>query len=197
MVQVNLKQQKNELREHYKQIRLKMTAEEKRRLDEKITNRLAGLWAFRECETFLTFVSKPIEVNTSGIINAAFRLGKRVAVPRCVAGTREMEFYFISSYDDLVPGAYGLSEPDPERCERATEFNNAFCLVPSIAFDVSGYRLGFGKGYYDRFLSRFDGKTSGACYSSCVCDCLPHGKYDRRSDMLATESRLYIFSDKS
>lgn len=195
MVQVNLKQQKNELREQFKQIRLTMTADEKQRLDEKITNRVSGLWAFRECDIFLAYVSKPIEIDTSGMIEAAWRSGKRVAVPRCVEGTREMEFFFIRSYDDLVPGSYGLSEPDTEKCERVSEFENAFCVVPAIAFDVSGYRLGFGKGYYDRFLSRFNGKTSGACYSSCVCGGLPHGKYDRKADMLATESKLYIFGE--
>ena len=195
MVQINLKQEKNELREHFKQIRRHMTAEEKSRLDERITNRVTSLWAFRECETFVAYVSKRIEVDTSGLIEAAWRLGKRVAVPRCVEGTREMEFFCISSYNDLVPGSYGLREPDPARCEKLLEFINAFCVVPAIAFDVSGYRLGFGKGYYDRFLSQFDGKTAGVCYSSCVCDVLPHGKYDRKADMLATENKLYIFQE--
>ncbi len=195
MVQINLKQEKNELRERFKQIRRAMTAEEKERLDEKISNRVTNLWAFRECGTFITYISKPIEVDTSDMIETAWRLSKRVAVPRCVEGTREMEFYVIKSYDDLVPGVYGLREPDPARCEKLADFSDTFCVVPAIAFDVSGYRLGFGKGYYDRFLSQFGGKTTGACYASCVCESLPHGKYDRKADMLATENKLYIFQE--
>jgi 5-formyltetrahydrofolate cyclo-ligase len=192
-LQINLKQQKNELREHFKKIRGEIPTDEKRRLDNKITNRIIGLWAFRECELFVAYVSKPIEVDTIGMIEEAWRSGKRVAVPRCITESFEMEFYYIDSYDDLISGPYGLKEPDPEKCELVSRFSDAFCVVPSIAFDTFGYRLGFGKGYYDRFLSKFDGKKAGACYSSCLTDSLPHGKYDRKADLLATENKLYVF----
>ncbi len=193
---MNLKLVKTELREKYKNLRREMPPEEKERIDSKIERRVVNLWAFRESKVIIAYISKKIEVDTSYIIETAFSLGKKVAVPRCVEGTREMEFFLINSRNDLEKGSYGLLEPVPERCEKLTDFSDSLCIVPAIAFDMSGYRLGFGKGYYDRFLSRFPGKTAGICYSDCVASTqLPHGKYDRCIDMLITENKLHIFQN--
>ena len=98
-----------------------------------------------------------------------------------------MDFYFIKSYDDLSPGKYGILEPVPERCEKAVDFLRGLCLVPGLSFDLQGYRLGFGKGYYDRFLSDFGGTTVGICYSKCTMGELPRGTFDRAVDIVLTE----------
>ena len=63
-------------------------------------------------------------------------------------------------------------------------------MVPALSYDLNGYRLGYGKGYYDRFLSRFAGDTVGLVYESCLCDTLPHGKFDRRAGKIVTEARV-------
>ena len=60
-------------------------------------------------------------------------------------------------------------------------------------FDLDGYRLGYGKGYYDRFLSRYPGVTAGVCYTACLKTQLPHGRYDRRADILVTEKFIKRF----
>jgi len=75
----------------------------------------------------------------------------------------------------------------PEKCRLLTQYNNSVCIVPGLSFDYDGFRLGYGKGYYDRFLSGFDGDSIGLCYGECVCKRLPHGRYDRAVDVLVTE----------
>lgn len=109
-----------------------------------------------------------------------------------------MEFYFIKSMDDLEKGTFGVLEPAPEKCVKAYAFEKALCIVPGLSFDMKGYRLGYGKGYYDRFLSAHPRLVKmGLCYCSCTCNELIHGRFDVCADMLATEKYLRKCSDQS
>lgn len=166
---------KNELREQSKAFRREMSPELKRHHDEAIRARVTGLWQYRSCKTLLTYVSTSIEVDTRALILTALEEGKRVAVPRCVPGTRDMEFYYIRGLEELEPGTFGVLEPVPGRSVRMTDFSSGLCLVPALCYDWKGYRLGYGKGYYDRFLARFGGRMIGICYHECVRRRLPHG----------------------
>ena len=139
--------------------------------DEKICARVLALREYAACSTLLTYVSLPIEVDTLCLISRAFADGKKVAAPRCVEGTHEMEFYEISSMDDLARQTFGVLEPVRERCRLLTDFSGSVCLVPALAYDRAGYRLGYGAGYYDRFLSVYPGPKIGFCLlytSRCV-----------------------------
>lgn len=181
---------KNTFREKSKAYRESLTIDEKRRLDKKIANRFLNLWHFRECELLMTYVSTAIEVDTQFIIKQAFEMGKCVAVPRCIEGTRNIDFYLIKSFEDLSPGSFGVPEPDIVRCEKLTDFDTALCIVPALSYDNGGYRLGFGKGYFDRFLTDVDIRTIGICYDACLYNELPRGRYDKRVNMIVTESRI-------
>ena len=186
----DIRVQKTLIRDESKAFRQNLSFDEKQRLDRKIENRLLNLWYFREVDLLLTYVSNSIEVDTKFIIQQALAQGKHVAVPRCVAGTRNLEFYLINSLEVLATGSFGLLEPPVNTCEKLTDFSGALCIVPALAFDPNGYRLGFGKGYYDRFLSNSNFKTIGICYDSCIFNELPHGKYDKKVNMIVTESRI-------
>ncbi len=181
---------KQKLRSESKQYRRSLDSEYKNILDNKIANRLFNTWQYRESEIILCYVSTEIEVNTETVITRALADGKKVAVPRCVENTRFMEFYFIKSFDDLESGFMGVLEPIPEKCEKMTDFTSGLCIVPGLMFDMFGYRLGYGKGYYDRFLLNFCGETLGICYNACVKEQLPHGKYDKRIDKIITQSKM-------
>lgn len=183
---------KNKLREQFKAKRTELSAEEKDRLDKKITNKILNMWQYRDEEIMLVYVSTPIEVDTKQFISKALSDGKTVAVPRCVNGTRNMNFYIIKSLDDLEPGAFNVLEPIIEKCTKLENLNKGLCIVPALSFDKKGFRLGYGKGYYDRFLSNFSGETLGLCYNFCMMDDLPHGKYDRRVDKIITDSNIII-----
>ena len=177
------------LREYYRKIRLEMSETEKSERDRLILQRLTGLWQYKSCKTLLTYVSKDIEVDTKGLISKALAEGRAVAVPKCVEGTK-LEFYYISGLGDLSPGTFGVLEPDVQKCVRAADFKDSLCIVPALCYDWKGFRLGYGKGYYDRFLDTYDGFTVGIVYSSCVRRSLPHGRFDRPVDLLVTEDYI-------
>ncbi len=185
---------KNRLREKSKSYRESLNPTEKEKLDRKITNRFLNLWQYRDAQLILIYVSTEIEVDTHAIILNALSKGKKVAVPRCVEGTRNIEFYLINSLDELHPGTFDVPEPDPESSEKLTDFEGALCVVPALVYDTAGYRIGFGKGYFDRFLTATDVNTIGITYDACLFDIIPRGKYDRNVNMIITESKILDFS---
>lgn len=178
------------LREQCKAYRRAMKPEVKADYDREIARRVSGLWQYKNNSILLAYVSTSIEVDTHAIIRNALADGKRVAVPRCVPGTRDMEFYLIGGLSELRPGSFGVLEPIPDPQRRLQDSTGGLCLVPALCYDWKGYRLGYGKGYYDRFLSRFSGCIVGICYSECVRRRLPHGRFDRPVELLVTERYL-------
>ena len=178
------------LREQYKTLRRELPPEIKAQRDRQIAGRVAALWQYKRCRQLLTYVSTPIEVDTLEIIRRALADGKRGAVPRCVPGTRDMEFYWINGVEELEPGTFGVLEPRPDPKRKVTDFSNGLCLVPALCYDWRGYRLGYGKGYYDRFLAGFGGHMIGVCYSDCIRRKLPHGRFDRPVELLVTDRYL-------
>ena len=179
---------KAELRAKYKSLRESLSPEEKAFLDLGITENILNLNAYKQAETVFVFISKDIEVNTSAVIKDALDCGKRVAAPRC-DDDKNMSFYFIRSYDDLSAGAFGVREPNPDKCEKAG-CKADMILVPGLVYDESGFRVGFGKGYYDRFLKGFEGLSVGVCYSECVVEKIMSDKYDLSVDLLVTEKSV-------
>lgn len=181
---------KQHLRAECKEKRRVLSETEKARLDRKITNKFLNLFQYREAQTLLCYVSTEIEVDTFQILRRALEDGKTVAVPRCVDGTREMDFYILTDLKQLSVGAFGVLEPNSAQCEKLTDLSDGLCVVPALCYDLNGFRLGYGKGYYDRFLSRFAGNTVGLVYENCLCGSLPHGKFDRRIEKIVTENRV-------
>ena len=178
--------EKSELRKHYKKIRMQMPLKDKCDKDIRIFENFMALDEYKKSKDVLVYVSSYIEVDTHRIINKCFQDGKRVFAPRCVPDSNDMNFYEIKSFDDLEQGAFGIYEPK-QKCIRIESFEKACCIVPALAYDQSGYRLGFGKGFYDKFLSNFNGKQIGICYSSCICGCLPHEKHDVAIEIVVTD----------
>lgn len=183
----NLKQKKIEFRAKHKKIRSNFPPEKKALMDKAIAENFISTDAYQEADVIFVFISKDIEVDTKDIVTKAFADGKKVAAPRCNTEDKLMDYYYISSYDDLVKGSYDLMEPDVNKCEKVTDFDLGVCMVPGLVYDREGYRLGFGKGYYDRFLINFTGVTIGVCYSRCVEQELPRGFYDKPIDLVVTE----------
>lgn len=181
---------KQKLRAECKEKRRAFSETEKARLDRKITNKFLNLFQYREAKVLLCYVSTEIEVDTFEILRRALESRKTVAVPRCVDGTREMDFYIITDLSQLESGAFGVLEPNPALCEKLMDLSDGLCVIPALSYDLDGYRLGYGKGYYDRFLSRFSGETVGLIYENCLCETLPHGKFDRRAGKVITENRV-------
>ena len=187
MLLINVKEEKRRLRADYRRVRKQCPPDVKRRLDEALTAQVLGMEEYRRCDTLFIFVSSPIECDTAHIIEDALQQGKRVAVPRCTDRSGRMAFYYIRSRSDLVKGMFSLPEPDPAICEKVSDLSRGLCIVPGLCFDLEGYRIGFGKGYYDRFLDAFGGVTAGICFSKYTVKQLPRGTHDRHTDILVTE----------
>lgn len=183
----NTRERKNELRAVYKRLRAECPENVKKSLDKGLTEKFLSLDEYKNCKTLFAFVSSAIEVDTSAIIQKALSDGKKLAVPKCRDKSGLMDFYYINSTDCLKKGAFSILEPDSEKCELADDLSEGLCLVPGLCFDLQGYRLGFGKGYYDRFLGDFGGITVGICYSRCIEKELPRGVFDKSVDILVTE----------
>lgn len=183
----DIRQVKNALRLKIKNMRRDMRPDYKRDCDILIANQFLRSTSYTRSNVILTYSSTSIEVDTSIIIQTALDDGKRVACPRCIDGTRLMNFYYINSLEDLLPGSFGVLEPIANEANLYTGADCPICIVPGLAFDHWGYRLGYGKGYYDRFLADYGGWTVGLCYGECIEYKLPHGRFDRPVDRLITE----------
>lgn len=181
---------KSDLRARYKRLRKELNPSQKRRMDEAIQEQFWSLKQYSRCSVLFVYVSKDIEVNTLPIIERALKDHKLVAAPRCRENSTDMDFYRIRSMEDLEPASFGVLEPIVECCEKITDFSSGLCIVPGLCYDSQGFRLGYGKGYYDRFLSRYQGDTVGLCYSSCIQWKLPHGRFDHPVDLLLTDKYL-------
>ncbi|MBQ4051957.1 MAG: 5-formyltetrahydrofolate cyclo-ligase [Oscillospiraceae bacterium] len=185
---------KRELRAGFKAARRALKPEEQAEKDRRILEKLVALPEYRQAELVLTYVSTAIEVDTRSLIDRALADGKKVAVPRCTPGKIDMKFYLINSLSELEPGAFGVLEPNPEKSRELRRYDRSVCILPGLGFDLEGYRLGYGKGYYDRFLSRYTGKNVGVCYNICMKTLLPHGRYDKMVDVLVTEKFVKRFA---
>lgn len=147
-----------------------------------------ALPAYQKARQVLLYLSKGSEVDTWKVFARALAEGKEVYAPRCLDGEGTMGFFQVTSPQELLQGRFGLWEPDPRRCAPWRRREGALCLVPGIAFDRQGYRLGYGKGYYDRFLAVFSGTAAGLCFRELALERLPRGPQDRRVDVLVTEA---------
>lgn len=156
---------KAEIRKFYREKRSSINTEEKAEIDNRIAENVVNLPEFQFCQTLLTYVSTDDEINTRDIIHIALEKSKKVAVPRTFPSERIMTFYEIASLNELKSGQYGILEPEATPDKRVLGTANTVCLVPGLCFDSSGNRLGYGGGYYDRFLKDFAGIVIGLCRS--------------------------------
>lgn len=189
-----IKEEKNALRAVYSQRRADMDIERKKKLDEKIINKFMSLATYRYAHTLLLYYPVKNEIDVIPIIENALASGKRVALPRCEAKGSVMYYHYISSLDDLVDGRFGIKEPreDAELFDRERLSGPCAVIIPALAYDRSGYRLGYGKGFYDRYFSSPGISTVGLIYSDFLAEKLPHGRYDIAVDLLVSEKEVKI-----
>ena len=142
----------------------------KRVADQSLIQRLRSLPAYQEASIMATYLSFPHEVDTSFLIDAAQADGKQVVIPKTYPKGR-MEFV---AYDPqkLKQTAFGLLEPE-EGSQAIDQSDIDLIHVPGVAFQKDGYRLGYGGGYYDRYLADFDGATVSTIYACQEVDFLP------------------------
>lgn len=158
---------------------------------------MAASDAFAASPLVFAYCSVGSEVDTHALIEEALRQGKTVALPRAVPGTRTMAWHAIGSLADTAPGFAGIPEPADDAATRIDADDadaRALALVPGLIFDIHGFRLGYGGGFYDTFLATFPGRSLGLIRERQLIDDL--GKYgaqepfDRPVGLVASEGKL-------
>jgi len=127
------------------------------------------------------------EVETRALIEQLWALGKKVAIPRCKPSTHEMDFYIFSDYSELEIVYMELLEPIPEKTIYVSPQGIDLLIVPGVVFDKTGYRIGYGGGYYDRYLPYYGGQTMAFCFKEQMVAKVPKDTYDYPIDCILTE----------
>ncbi len=186
---------KRALRRRFGAERAALGAEARDACDSRIRAVLAEFAPYASAPLVLAYLSYRDEVDTVELARDILALGRRLAVPRCVPARHEMTFFEIASLDDVSAGYKGILEPashvvdslSPDDADLAA----SVCLVPALAFDRRGFRLGYGGGYYDRFLAAYKGTAIGLARAPQISEeGLPVDRYDQRVSFIATDAGI-------
>ena len=185
--------EKTILRKQARIVRDRQDSEELKKKSKIILGKLYDLSCYKKAKKILTYVSTGSEADTRELIIKAVSDKKNVYVPRVYG--KEMKFHKIISLDELCPGYYGILEPDIH-CEEWKNEDDIvdgtdLCVMPGLAFDNNFNRIGYGGGFYDRFLAAAKGITSvGICYDSLIYESVPTEPHDISVDYIITEKGI-------
>lgn len=164
-------------------------------LSQQICHRITHAEWFSVANTLFAYMPFRQEVNIKPVLEVSWRQGKTVFLPKVDRDAKTMALHRVASFDDLSPGAHGILEPLTDRARLGDLALLDVCLVPGVVFDRVGYRIGYGGGYYDRFLPQLTDRTvcMGVGFSLQVTDPLPVEEHDTRLDGLVTEQGTLWF----
>ncbi|MBS4023832.1 MAG: 5-formyltetrahydrofolate cyclo-ligase [Dethiobacter sp.] len=167
--------------------------DEVRAHSRQIALQLYSLPEFVQAATVMFFLNFNKEVQTLEMVPAALACGKRVVAPKTVHRERRMILSEILNIDeDVAPGLWGIPEPKPDKIRPVDVSDIDFVLVPGVAFDEKGNRLGYGGGYYDRFFEELRACVPlvAATFELQILPGIPVASWDRRVDIVITEKRI-------
>ena len=185
--------EKSEMRKHYLVERAALNASSRAAADSVICTVLNTLPVLKTAENIAAYVSDGTEVDLTAFLLECKKENKKVFLPRYSASSgAAYEMVEINDLSlDLVPGKYGLMEPGQLLpAATAGQINEMLWLVPGVAFDSTGARLGRGKGIYDRLLGNSNGLSIGIFYECQKSDKVPAGEHDQNLDMIVTEKMI-------
>ncbi|WP_209125377.1 5-formyltetrahydrofolate cyclo-ligase [Alkalihalobacillus sp. BA299] len=184
--------EKKELRSLVKSKLTKMSTEEYKSKSDKIKEHLCSTALWKEANTIAITISKGNEVNTYEIIERAWEEGKTIVAPKTYPETSEMVFFQINDFNDLESTYFQLKEPNVQVCLPYERDRIDLIIVPGVAFDTSGNRLGYGGGYYDRYLVDYQGHTCALAFEQQLIHGIPLEPFDIPVQMIVTEDRVYV-----
>lgn len=166
---------KNDLRKKYKLIRSNISNKENK--NKIIFDNIIKNEQIKKCKVIMTYISFNDEVDTLNLINY-FLDKKIIAVPK--VNKDYMDFYIINSLKDLKKGTFGILEPTSNN--KLNNFDNSVCIIPGICFDKKGNRIGYGKGYYDKYLKDKNIYKIGLCFKECLVNKIDSDTHDIKID---------------
>ena len=179
---------KNELRKIYKLKRREMTVEEVEVKSKKACKHFLESDLYKNADTLMLYMPLGKETDTTDIIKRAFADGKRVAFPVTDEASAQITPCYATVDAEFSKGGFSVKEPDVKVVANAKDLD--VIIVPGIAFDVQGNRIGFGKGCYDKLLVKTNALKVGFCYDLQICDNIPADEFDIKMDYIITEKRI-------
>ena len=189
-MEINLK---DNLRKNMLLQRKNMNAENVNTFSNNIIETIMKLPEFLNCKNIMLYLSFGNEVNTYALARWCLENGKKVIVPYCINETREIIPFEINNLtSDLTKSSFGIMEPKHNLLQKADLEEVDLIIVPGVVFDEYCNRIGFGAGYYDRFLPKRAKNTCtmGIAYDYQVINKIPTGVYDVPLDFIITEKRI-------
>ena len=186
---------KTEIRKTLLKQRRGLSASKKTQYELQMLNSLRTWDVFKEACIIHIFLSKADEPETSQIIELAWKSGKQIGVPCVLPDTPELFHSQLNSFEDLRPGDLVVLEPSPEQRTALTPESFDLVIVPGVAFDRQGGRLGYGKGYYDRFLDQSLAFRLALAFDFQILETVPTEMYDVPMDGILTENGFYFCGD--
>ncbi len=180
----------SELRKMVLKQRDKLTNDIRHKYSLIIFNKLRNLKIYQDSDIILCYANIKSEVETLRIIKDALLKKKIVALPKVMDDT-QMNFYIIKNINELQPGYQGILEPSKNLLDN-TIIKKALMIIPGTVFDENGNRLGYGKGYYDRFIAKYHPKYKiGLSYDMQIKKSIKTSAYDQKMDLILTEKAMY------
>ena len=180
---------KKSLRKRLLEKRKSLDKTKKTKWDKIISEKIINSDYFANAEQVLVFSSTDDEFDTKHIIECCKAQSKEIFYPLCTDRNGNMNFFKVDSNDDLVSGMYGIKEPK-STCEKYIAKENDLVIVPCLSADKQKNRIGYGKGYYDRFLKDFNGVSVSPCYDILLEDEIPTDKYDIQINIIVTDKEV-------
>ena len=163
---------------------------ERKRIAEALAGQLAALPQFAAARSVLATMGIGSEWSTRALLDRAAAAGKTVVLPRLTPPPRRLALHAVADLDrHLLPGVWKIPEPDPDRCPAFALHDVDFAVVPALAADLAGYRLGYGAGYFDKLLTGRGARPFcvTALPAGFIVDALPHEPHDVRVDLVIDE----------
>lgn len=179
---------KKQLRNEMKQLLMQMTKEEYTKYSEEITEKLINSTEWIKAKTIGITISTGREVNTHAIIDTGWKEGKQIVVPKCFPEKKQMKFFQIKSFDEVEDSFYSLKEPITTITPLVRKEHIDLLIVPGLVYDKRGYRIGFGGGYYDRYLANYKNKTLSLAFHFQVIEEVPYELYDIPVEKIITNT---------
>ena len=181
----DLIQQKKLLREKMLAKRAHIPAAKREKANRRMADLMISLPEYQKADTIFVYLSVNEEPDTHALIEDAWKRNKRVCVPKCES-LGIMHAYEIRGFEDLQPGKYHIPEPK-DGCGFVEQAKIKVNLVPCVCCDVAGYRLGYGGGFYDRWLNNSSVPSALLCFGEMIVPEVPRLDYDQRIDILVSD----------
>lgn len=186
--------EKSVLRKRFMALRRAIPANERETAQTQISRHIVTADWYLRADMLLCYAAFGSETDIMAVVRDAWKRGKIVCFPRCTDENGRMAFYRVEFEKQLTKGMYGIPEPE-EGCVLQENFSTAaVCLIPGLAFDKKGCRLGYGKGYYDRFLAEFSGVRVGVCLHTLFQPDVTweYDRYDIAAEYVVTEQGIQV-----